>query len=109
MKKIKISEKASNFFEYFGLIIGIGSIILTAKINKIFNIIDRLSYQLYECPGFFLCFVEYIPIVRKISPFLKDPFPVIVLIFIFLIICIPILLIYAYGFEIDKKDTEENK
>ena len=103
----KLSKIASDYFEYAAFFIGIGSIILTYKINKIFNIADKVSHQLYECPGFFLCFVEYIPIVKKISPFLKDPFPKIVLLLIFLIILIPIILIYAYGFKIDYKHEKK--
>ena len=103
----KLSKIASDYFEYAAFFIGIGSIILTYKINKIFNIADKVSYQLYECPGFFLCFVENIPIVKKISPFLKDPFPKIVLLLILLIILISIILIYAYGFKIDYKHKKK--
>ena len=106
----KLSKIASDYFEYAAFFIGIGSIILTYKINKIFSITDKLSYQLYECPDFFLCFVEYIPIVKKISPILKDPFPLIVLFLIFLIILVPIILIGVYAFEIDykRKEKEDN-
>jgi len=110
----KLSKIASDYFEYAAFFIGIGCLILTYKINKIFNIADNVSYQLYECPGFFLCFIEYIPIVKKISPILKDPFPMIVLLLIFLIILISIILIYVYGFKIDhkyekKRIEEDNK
>jgi|TARA_Y100000310_G_C20300011_1_gene631303 hypothetical protein len=110
MKNKKISKMASDYFEYAIFFIGIGCIILTHKINKIFSITDKVSYQLYECPDFFLCFVEYIPIVKKISPILKDPFPLIVLFLIFLIILVPIILIGVYAFEIDykRKEKEDN-
>jgi len=109
MKNKKISKMASDYFEYVFFFVGIGSGILTHKIIKMFNIVDRFSYQLYECPGFFLCFVEHIPIVGKISTILKDPIPCIIILVIFFSILLPIILIYAYGFEIDYKRNEKNK
>ena len=44
----KLSKIASDYFEYAFFFIGIGCLILTYKINKIFNIADNVSYQLYE-------------------------------------------------------------
>lgn len=109
MKNKKISKIANDCFEYVMFFVGIGSAILAYKIFKIFNIADRFSYQLYECPGFFLCFIDYVPII-KISTILKDPVPVIIFLVIFLSIFLPITLIYAYGFEIDykRKEKEDN-
>ncbi len=109
-KNKKISKMASDYFEWVGFFVFIGSGMLTYKIIKMFNIVDRFSYQLYECPGFFLCFIEHIPIIRKISTILKDPVPCIIILVIFFSILLPIILIYAYGFEIDykRKEKEDN-
>jgi hypothetical protein len=109
-KNKKISKMASDYFEWVGFFVFIGSGMLTYKIIKMFNIVDRFSYQLYECPGFFLCFIEHIPFVGiQISTILKNPIPCIIILAIFFSILLPIILIYAYGFEIDYKRNEKKK
>ena len=65
MKQIRFSVKQTNFlFKYFWwvpFVYFIGAIALTVYIFEIFGIYDKLSFPLYECPGFFLCFLDHLP------------------------------------------------
>ena len=97
MKQIRFSVKQTKFlFKYFAwvpfvFLIGTGA--LTIYIFEIFGIYDKLSFPLYECPGFFLCFLDHLPIVDAfgdaVGSALKDPLPALAGIIIFLIIFVP--------------------
>ena len=97
MKKIKVSHKHTKFlFKYFwwvGFVYFIGTMILTNHIFEIFGLDDKLSFPLYECPGFFLCFLDHLPIIKAFGEvagtILKDPLPALAGIIIFLIISFP--------------------
>ena len=94
MKKIKVSHKQTKFlFKYFwwvGFVYFIGTMLLTNHIFKIFALGDKLSFPLYECPGFFLCFIDNIPIINDVVGIaLRDPLPTLVGIIIFVIISFP--------------------
>ena len=102
MKKIKVSHKQTKFlFKYFwwvGFVYFIGTGVLTNHIFEIFGLGDKLSFPLYECPGFFLCFLDHLPIVDAfgdaVGSALKDPLPALAGIIIFLIIFVPPLWIF---------------
>ena len=97
MKKIKVSHKQTKFlFKYFWwvpFVYGVGVVLLTIYIFEIFGLYDKLSFPLYECPGFFLCFLDHLPIVDAfgdaVGSALKDPLPALAGIIIFLIIFVP--------------------
>ena len=99
MKKIKVSHKHTKFlFKYFwwvGFVYFIGTMILTNHIFEIFGLGDKLSFPLYECPGFFLCFIDYIPIIDDaVGIVLKDPLPFLAGLIIFSIILFPPMYIF---------------
>ncbi len=94
MKKIKVSHKQTKFlFKYFAWVpfvylIGMG--VLAFYIFDIFGLYDKLTFPLYECPGFFLCFIDNIPIINDVVGIaLRDPLPTLVGIIIFVIISFP--------------------
>ena len=97
MKQIRFSVKQTKFlFKYFAwvpFVYFIGTGVLSAYIFDIFGIHDKLSFPLYECPGFFLCFLDHLPIVDAfgdaVGSALKDPLPALAGIIIFLIIFVP--------------------
>ena len=77
MKQMELSVKQTNFllkyFWWLGPVYFIGTLILTNHIFEIFGLGDKLSFPLYECPGFFLCFIDRIPIISNAGIFFKDP------------------------------------
>ena len=78
------------YFWWVGFVFFIGALILTNHIFEIFGLDDKLSFPLYECPGFFLCFIDHIPIISDVVGIvLKDPLPALAGIIIFLIISFP--------------------
>ena len=97
MKQMKLSVKQTNFllkyFWWVGPVYFIGTLLLTFHIFEIFGLGDKLSFPLfplYECPGFFLCFIDHIPIISDVVGIvLKDPLPALAGIIIFLIISFP--------------------
>ncbi len=115
MKKIIIPYKKANFlFKYFwwvGFVYFIGTMLLTNHIFKIFALGDKLSFPLYECPGFFLCFIDRIPIISNAGIILKDPVFILVWAISWLIIFIPPLYIFmtVVEFEPYSKDMSKKK
>ena len=97
MKQIRLSVKQTNFlFKYFWwvpFVYFIGIALLAFYIFDIFGLYDKLSFPLYECPGFFLCFLDHLPIIKAFGEvagtILKDPLPALAGIIIFLIISFP--------------------
>ena len=95
---MKFSVKQTKFlFKYFAwvpFVYLIGAVALSAYISDIFGIHDKLSFPLYECPGFFLCFLDHLPPIIDVAgeivgSALKDPLPALAGIIIFLIISFP--------------------
>ena len=100
---MKFSVKQTKFlFKYFAwvpFVYFIGTGVLTFYIFDIFGIHDKLSFPLYECPGFFLCFLDHLPPIisaagEVVGYALKDPLPFLAGIIIFLIIAMPPLGIF---------------
>ena len=94
MKRIEFSVKQTNFlFKYLWwvpFVYFIGIAVLAFYIFDIFGLYYKLSFPLYECPGFFLCFIDHIPIISDVVGIvLKDPLPALAGIIIFLIISFP--------------------
>ena len=103
MKQIRFSVKQTKFllkyFAWVGFVYFIGTGVLSAYIFDIFGIHDKLSFPLYECPGFFLCFLDHLPPIisaagEVVGYALKDPLPFLAGIIIFLIIFVPPLWIF---------------
>ena len=114
MKKIKVSHKHTKFlFKYFwwvGFVYFIGTMILTNHIFEIFGLGDKLSFPLYECPGFFLCFIDHIPIISYVVGIaVRDPLPMLVGIILFLIICFPPMYIFMNVINLKFKEEKEEK
>ena len=100
---MKLSVKQTKFlmtyFWWVGPVYIIGTMILTSYIFEIFGLGDKLSFPLYECPGFFLCFLDHLPPIidvagEVVGSALKDPLPALAGIIIFLIIAMPPLWIF---------------
>ena len=97
MKQMELSVKQTNFllkyFWWVGPVYFFGTVGLAYYIFEIFGLYDKLSFPLYECPGFFLCFLDHLPIVDAfgdaVGSALKDPLPALAGIIIFLIIFVP--------------------
>ena len=97
MKQMKFSVKQTKFlFKYFAwvpFVYFFGTVGLAYYIFEIFGLYDKLSFPLYECPGFFLCFLDHLPIIKAFGEvagtILKDPLPALAGIIIFLIIFVP--------------------
>ena len=110
MKKIIIPYKKANFlFKYFwwvGFVYFIGALILTNHIFEIFGLDDKLSFPLYECPGFFLCFIDNIPIISNAGIFFKDPLHFLALFILLMIIFIPPILIFMTVVEFEPYSKE---
>ena len=115
MKQIRFSVKQTKFlFKYFwwvGFVYFIGTMLLTNHIFKIFALGDKLSFPLYECPGFFLCFIDRIPIISNAGIFFKDPLHFLALFILLMIIFIPPILIFmtVVEFEPYSKDMSKKK
>ena len=98
MKQMKLSVKQTNFllkyFWWVGPVYFIGTGALTFYIFEIFGLHDKLSFPLYECPGFFLCFIDRIPIISNAGIFFKDPLAILAFFIAWMIICVPLLWIF---------------
>jgi len=114
MKRIEFSVKQTKFlYKYFGwvpFVYGVGTILLTIYIFEIFGIYEKLSFPLYECPGFFLCFIDHIPIISYVVGIaVRDPLPMLVGIILFLIICFPPMYIFMNVINLKFKEEKEEK
>ena len=113
MKKIIIPYKKANFlFKYFwwvGLVYFYAVWQLTSYIVQIFELRDKLSLSLYECPGFFLCFIDNIPIISNAGIFFKDPLHFLALFILLMIIFIPPILIFMTVVEFEPYSKEMSK
>ena len=111
MKKIIIPYKKANFllkyFWWVGFVYFYGVWELTNYIAQILELRDKLSLSLYECPGFFLCFIDRIPIISNAGIVFKDPLGFLIWFISWIIICIPPLVIFMtvidFNFEEKKK------
>ena len=113
MKKIKVSHKHTKFlFKYFwwvGLVYFYAVWQLTSYIVQIFELRDKLSLSLYECPGFFLCFIDRIPIISNAGIVFKDPVFILAWAISWLIICIPPLVIFMTVFDFNFEEKNKSK
>ena len=116
MKQIRFSVKQTKFlFKYFwwvGLVYGLGVLMLTNYIVQIFELRDKLSLSLYECPGFFLCFIDYLPLnLDNISILFKEPLLSMVWGILLFAILFPPLIIFmlVVEFEPYSKDMSKKK
>ena len=108
---MKLSVKQTKFlmtyFWWVGPVYIIGTMILTSYIFEIFGLGDKLSFPLYECPGFFLCFIDNIPIIKNAGFFFKDPLFILAWSISFIIICVPPMWIFLDMCEFEKKDKSK--
>ena len=116
MKKIIIPYKKANFlFKYFwwvGLVYFYAVWQLTSYIVQIFELRDKLSLSLYECPGFFLCFIDHLPFsFDNISILFKEPLLTLVWGILLFAILFPPLIIFmlVVEFEPYSKDMSKKK
>ena len=113
MKQIRFSVKQTKFlFKYFwwvGFVYFIGTGVLTNHIFEIFGLGDKLSFPLYECPGFFLCFIDNIPIIKNAGFFFKNPFFILAWSISFIIICVPPMWIFMNMLTFEEKKDEHSK
>ena len=113
MKRIAFSVKQTKFllkyFAWVPFVYFIGAIALTVYIFEIFGIYDKLSFPLYECPGFFLCFIDRIPIISNAGIILKDPVFILAWAISWLIICIPPLVIFMTVFDFNFEEKNKSK
>ena len=116
MKKIIIPYKKANFlFKYFwwvGFAYFYAVWQLTSYIVQIFELRDKLSLSLYECPGFFLCFIDYLPLsLDNISFLFKQPLLSMVWGILLFAILFPPLIIFmlVVEFEPYSKDMSKKK
>ena len=111
MKKIIIPYKKANFlFKYFwwvGLVYFYAVWQLTSYIVQIFELRDKLSLSLYECPGFFLCFIDHIPIIGRATIVLKEPLLVLAGTILFLIIIVPPMWIFLSMLTFEGKNKSK--
>ena len=111
MKQIRLSVKQTNFlFKYFwwvGPVFFIGTMILTAHIFRIFGLHNKLSFPLYECPSFFLCFIDHIPYFGKAAIVLKEPLLSLAWAISWLIICVPPMIIFMTACEFEEKNKSK--
>ena len=110
---MKLSVKQTNFllkyFWWVGPVYFIGTLLLTFHIFEIFGLGDKLSFPLYECPGFFLCFIDRIPIISNAGIILKDPVFILAWAISWLIICIPPLVIFMTVFDFNFEEKNKSK
>ena len=116
MKQIRFSVKQTKFlFKYFwwvGLVYFYGVWQLTNYIVQIFELRDKLSLSLYECPGVFLCFIDYLPLkLDNISFLFKEPLLTLVWGILLFAILFPPLIIFmlVVEFEPYSKDMSKKK
>ena len=113
MKQIRFSVKQTKFlFKYFAwvpFVYFFGTVALAYYIFDIFGIHDKLSFPLYECPGFFLCFIDNIPIISNAGIFFKDPLHFLALFILLMIIFIPPILIFMTVVEFEPYSKEMSK
>ena len=111
MKKIKVSHKHTKFlFKYFwwvGFVYFIGTMILTNHIFEIFGLVDKLSFPLYECPGFFLCFLDNIVIIGRATIVFKDPLFILAWTISWMIICVPPMWIFLNMLTFEGKNKSK--
>ena len=111
MKKIKLSYKQTKFlmtyFWWVGPIYFIGTLLLTYHISGIFRLGDKLSFPLYECPGFILCFIDHIPIIGRATIVLKEPLLVLAGTILFLIIIVPPMWIFMNMLTFEGKNKSK--
>ena len=113
MKKIIIPYKKANFlFKYFwwvGFVYFIGTMLLTNHIFEIFGLGDKLSFPLYECPGFFLCFIDHIPIISRATIVFKEPLFILAWAISWIIIIFPPMLIFMTVFDFNFEEKNKSK
>ena len=113
MKKIIIPYKKANFllkyFWWVGPAYFIGTMILTNHIFEIFGLGDKLSFPLYECPGFFLCFIDNIVIIGRATIVFKDPLFILAWAISWIIICIPPMVIFMTVIEFNFEEKNKSK
>ena len=113
MKQIRFSVKQTKFlFKYFAWIpfvflIGTGA--LTIYIFEIFGIYDKLSFPLYECPGFFLCFIDNIVIIGRATIVFKEPLFMLAWAISWIIIIFPPMLIFITVFDFNFEEKNKSK
>ena len=111
---MKLSVKQTNFllkyFWWVGPVYFIGTLLLTFHIFEIFGLGDKLSFPLfplYECPGFFLCFIDHIPIIGRATIVLKEPLLSLAWAISWLIICVPPMIIFMTACEFEEKNKSK--
>ncbi len=113
MKQMELSVKQTNFllkyFWWVGPAYFIGTMILTNHIFEIFGLDDKLSFPLYECPGFFLCFIDRIPIISNAGIVFKDPLGFLIWFISWIIICIPPLVIFMTVIDFNFEEKKKSK
>ena len=113
MKQIKVSHKQTKFlFKYFwwvGPVYFFGTVGLAYYIFEIFGLYDKLSFPLYECPGFFLCFIDRIPIISNVGIVFKDPLGFLIWFISWIIICIPPLVIFMTVIDFNFEEKNKSK
>ena len=113
MKQIRFSVKQTKFlFKYFwwvGFVYFIGTGVLTNHIFEIFGLGDKLFFPLYECPGFFLCFIDRIPIISNAGIVFKDPLGFLIWFISWIIICIPPLVIFMTVIDFNFEEKKKSK
>ena len=113
MKQMELSVKQTNFllkyFWWVGFVYFIGTMLLTNHIFKIFALGDKLSFPLYECPGFFLCFIDRIPIISNVGIVFKDPLGFLIWFISWIIICIPPLVIFMTVIDFNFEEKKKSK
>ena len=110
---MELSVKQTNFllkyFWWLGPVYFIGTLILTNHIFEIFGLVDKLSFPLYECPGFFLCFIDNIVIIGRATIVFKDPLGFLIWFISWIIICIPPLVIFMTVFDFNFEEKNKSK
>ena len=98
MKRIEFSVKQTNFllkyFWWVGPVYFFGTVGLAYYIFEIFGLYDKVSFPLYECPGFTLCFLDHLPIISQVTFVFKDPLLFLAWFILFLIILFPPMYIF---------------
>ena len=98
MKQMELSVKQTNFllkyFWWVGPVYFFGTVGLVYYIFEIFGLYDKVSFPLYECPGFTLCFLDHLPIISQVTFVFKDPLLFLAWFILFLIILFPPMYIF---------------
>ena len=113
MKQMELSVKQTNFllkyFWWVGPVYFIGTGVLTHYILDIFGLHDKLSFPLYECPGFFLCFIDHIPIISRATIVFKEPLFILAWAISWIIIIFPPMLIFMTVFDFNFEEKNKSK